>query len=526
METSWRLRAHAFLSRNSGLVLAVFAAACVVLLNLGYCLARVPAKTVAILGTLSCLVIIGVAVASHLMRKRGSFSPTYVFALFLVAQGLFYLFVFTPFTVPDEFYHYECAYHYSDIMLLLGPTADNLPMRAEDALLVSGTGPELSGLGYGLLRDGFQWVGDASLVSVEPLSAFDMGANPPQLKLPAALGITIGRLIGLGTYPVFYLGRIFNFAFFVALACAAFRVIPLGRRALMAACFLPMTLHVVTSYSYDAGILGLSFLLTALCLKGVRESGPIGWPLLSGIAVVTALLAPCKVIYALIIVLVFFIPASRFSSKKRAILFKAGVVGIALLAVAATRFVSLLDLAGVEASAEEFVRGTEVGTLYTASDALSDPLAFLKIMMMTLDAYGSNYLITALGGSLGWFQPSIAAPTVLVVAFLVLVLLSIPRAEGEPEAAPLCRRALLFAVVVVVWLLVMVSMYLAHTFNTEEYIQGVQGRYILPVLPLLLLSFRGRTCTMRRDLLVPLAVGFALLNSVYLTRVYTLALLT
>ena len=34
-----------------------------------------------------------------------------------------------------------------------------------------------------------------------------------------------------------------------------------------------MTLHLASSYSYDAGIMGLAFLLTGMCLRAVYGEG-------------------------------------------------------------------------------------------------------------------------------------------------------------------------------------------------------------------------------------------------------------
>lgn len=409
----------------------------------------------------------------------------------------------------------------------LGFRRCSMLVHADDVSLLKQMGPELAGSRHERMRDGFQLIGGGPLEAVS-LGSLDMGANQPQLRLPAALGIALGRLLNLGAYPVFYLGRLFNFAYFAALAYSAMRFMPFGRRILMAVCYLPMTLHVTASYSYDAGILGLSFLLTALCLKAVFGTGPMDRRLLISIACVAFFLAPCKVIYSLIACLALLIPSARFSSKRGAILFKAGIFFIMAISIGCTRLGSLFDMVGSTGdkdSEEIFVRGTEMGVLYTLADALSDPWAFARLMVNTLGVYGDSYVVTAVGGSLGWFQPSIAAPTSFVLAFYVLVLLALPPVRGESISLLLWQRLFFVLLAMTVWLLVMISMYLAHTFNTESCIQGVQGRYILPMLPLALLAFGGRSFVARRDLFKPLVLSFSVMNAIYVTRIYALALL-
>lgn len=104
----------------------------------------------------------------------------------------------------------------------------------------------LSGEYYPKVAEEFSFFADDNALSSTTLFSsdrFDMGSNPPQAKILSALGITIGRVLGLGAVPVYYLGRLFNFAGFVALAYFAVRFTPVGKRIFMVASCLPMTLH-------------------------------------------------------------------------------------------------------------------------------------------------------------------------------------------------------------------------------------------------------------------------------------------
>ena len=62
----------------------------------------------------------------------------------------------------------------------------------------------------------------------------------------------------------------------------------------------------------------------------------------------------------------------------------------------------------------------------------------------------------------------------------------------------------------------MMSMYIGWTFTTESVIQGVQGRYLLPVLPMLLLTLRGPSIKVDSELTSKLTFGMAGFNIAYL----------
>lgn len=480
--------------------------------------------------TFSCCLALFLAVGYfvfEVVNARTGTAPRYgLFLVSLICLGLFYSLVFAPSTVPDEMYHFEASYKLADQLMFLAPTDTSMLVRADDARLISDLfagGNRLTAELYESASAASFFVQDSALVEIVPVSAFDIGGNPPQLKFAPALGIIVAQLLHLGSYPLFYLGRLFNFAFFVALVFFAVRITPVGKRAMMVIALLPMTLHVASSYSYDAGIIGLSFLLTALCLKAVYEKGVLGARLCFGIAVVAVLLAPCKVIYILIASLVLFIPAKRFTSPRNAAVFKVGVVLLCFAAILALRMASLTSLAGSDGGSSLDSRGVETGVFYTLGGLLSDPVNTVLLFVRTFDVMGDAFIKTVIGGSLGWFQPELAAPWYVVIPFLGLLVFSTFRTPEDCVVIPLRHRALAFCAAFAGWLAVMLSMALGHTFQTENVILGVQGRYLIPLLPLLMMAFHGKVVSVEKDTTSLLLWCAALFNVLYLMRLFSIA---
>ena len=449
------------------------------------------------------------------------------FLVGLISCGLLYSVVFAPGTVPDETYHFEASYKLADYIMLQGPTVDSLPVREDDSVLLDGMLQSWA-LGYDKYRsviDQFAFfANDASRVAVEPVSSFDWTANPPYIKLPSALGIVLATLLNLGSFPLFYLGRFFNLLMFAALAYFAVRITPVGKNAMMVAGLLPMTLHLASSYSYDAGIMGLAFLLTGMCLRAVYGEGLMSRREKAGIVVVAVLLAPCKVVYTVIVLLVILIPRKRFSSAAASARFKVVAIGFALLSLLVFRAAGLLQMAGVASSSTaEGSRGDEYGTFYSLSGLVSDPLNTVLLFLRTFDVQGSFYLDTLVGGSLAWFQVDLKAPLSITVALLFIVVLSAQRSEGDNVVIPGAHRVLCGGLALAGGLGVILSMLIGWTFTSESVVQGVQGRYFLPLLPMAALAMRSKHMSID----IPLGMGFVYImiavNAMYLVRTFSVA---
>ena len=441
------------------------------------------------------------------------------FLVGLISCGLLYSVVFAPGTVPDETYHFEASYKLADYIMLQGPTVDSLPVREDDSVLLDGMLQSWA-LGYDKYRsviDQFAFfANDASRVAVEPVSSFDWTANPPYIKLPSALGIVLATLL--------YLGRFFNLLMFAALAYFAVRITPVGKNAMMVAGLLPMTLHLASSYSYDAGIMGLAFLLTGMCLRAVYGEGLMSRREKAGIVVVAVLLAPCKVVYTVIVLLVILIPRKRFSSAAASARFKVVAIGFALLSLLVFRAAGLLQMAGVASSSTaEGSRGDEYGTFYSLSGLVSDPLNTVLLFLRTFDVQGSFYLDTLVGGSLAWFQVDLKAPLYITVALLFIVVLSAQRSEGDNVVIPGAHRVLCGGLALAGGLGVILSMLIGWTFTSESVVQGVQGRYFLPLLPMAALAMRSKHMSID----IPLGMGFVYImiavNAMYLVRTFSVA---
>ncbi|MDO5118267.1 MAG: DUF2142 domain-containing protein [Eggerthellaceae bacterium] len=345
-----------------------------------------------------------------------------------------------------------------------------------------------------------------------------------QQKLAPALGVLLGKVIGLNAFWVYTLGMVFNLFYGAVLIILSVRITPVGKKIFMAIALLPMTLHLLGSHSYDVGTLGLAFLLTALLLRAMRREEKITVKELLCIGIVGCLLAPCKTVYSLIIFLAALIPASRFASKGRAIAVKVVIIALPFVVIALLQLPGILTMLGITSSAAQAAEasgGGDVVQTYVLGDLIADPGLAVSLFINTFFVKGWEYLLTFVGSALGWLQGNLIAPEYFTLMLLCLLGLSIARSPEDKGVLPPKARVLLFVVFAIAMLAIMLALCLDHTPNTYDYIEGVQGRYFLQIAPLLLIALRGSAFCVSRRMTFTLIISFIALNATYIGFIFT-----
>ena len=350
----------------------------------------------------------------------------------------------------------------------------------------------------------------------------------------SALGVLAGFLLRLGFIPTLFLGRFTNLVFFAFLAAWAVKRTPVAKAVFASVALLPMTLHLAASYSRDSNLLALCLLFAALVLDlafGPREQ--IGWKQLILPALAGLLIVPSKIVYFPLALLVFLIPAARLGRFSKAI--KGGFLALCLVifffnaggqvilndfmsgntqvaAGAASTSVSAETAETAQSTAEPAQSASESAAQSTASlqesskeaaapqteeapvqdDSvcytlpyiLSHPLDTLELAIRSVVENGDHYVKTLIGGTLSYFDPGVQIAWTWVAALMILLVLAWlqPGFELPVWAKVVC----LLIGLACCGLAVLGCISWTPTYYTTIY--GLQGRYFLPVLSLLLLA--------------------------------------
>lgn len=481
-----------------------------------------------------------------------------------VAAGLFFgglfLCVLPPLSAPDEVSHYISAYQLSNH--LMGKQANyktgHVMVRAEDWFLEDVTGEyqyEVDGdtlvavnqeatssivLGQTLMestygeihRLGFfkhadvsgtknrdsgadgtgdreedgmedsQKVNDgqpASQDEAEPgyaVSTYPPVVTTPLAYVPQAVGITLARLLGMNSIGLAYFGRLFNLLFYVGMTFLAMRRLPFGKEVLFGVALLPMTLHLTGSMSYDAIILALAFYFTAVCLDLAYNKEKVQVRDIVVLAAVVAVMGPCKMVYAVLMALCFLIPVRKFGGWRNYILSAGAVLAAFVIAMV---LVNSQTIALYTSETETYVTWAEEAG-YSMGQLLSSPKLLFKMFYNTLIWQAEYYHLTMIGAYLGNVDVVLDVPY-LIVMLLSLGLLGLSfRKPGETLKISKGQRYLIWLVCLGCAGAVMFSMLLAWTPVSSRVITGVQGRYFLPFLPVLLMSFKNDLVVLTKDI--------------------------
>jgi len=399
---------------------------------------------------------------------------------------LFFACVTPPFQAPDENQHYMKALLLSEGGILteqrgamIGAKLPSTAIDLHDVHFPTRVSPNLRLFDPDTLNEA--WRAGASHPEERRFADFPNVANyAPTLYLPGATGLAIGNRLGLPRLGAFYGGRMVNALFALAMLGAALSILPFGRNAMLATALLPTFCYQNGSLSPDAVINGTGFVGLALALR----VGFMGWTGKRGLALylTTPLMALAKGVYLPLMAAGLRWPESRRDRRALPIL--------AAMAVGALAFLLWMKFSGGSQALYHIASRKTGETVMTAplgqqlAVILRDPLAYLHILATSVTERAPVYALQIVG-RFGWnaiLLPLLAYP-------LALAMLGAAILNGSGIRFSLGQRLWWLAIVAGVALLIETAMYLTGTPLGADYIQGTQGRYFLPILPLALMAF-------------------------------------
>jgi uncharacterized membrane protein len=285
----------------------------------------------------------------------------------------------------------------------------------------------------------------------------------------------VGIQTGWRPFWIFYLGRIANLLVCLAIIFAGMLAIP--RRAAIAGAvlLLPMTLSELAAWSADGMTIAVAILMTCLIVRNLEADGVVATRELVALAAVAFMLGLCKPAYFLLVLPVLSISTARFGSTRRRIL---ATLTITLAIAVGT----LLSAASARAGQYNPRAHLPVDPTQQLRCVLDNPLHFAGIVAHDIRLNGRFYLDETIG-RLGIMN--IKLPTPLIVAeWLFLFGIGLSCGVRWKLSARLAAIAACAATIVGISL----AQYLVWSIICGDTIEGIQGRYYLPILPLLLFS--------------------------------------
>jgi len=402
-----------------------------------------------------------------------------------LVMGMVFMMMLPAYQVPDEVTHAGTAYRISNSILGVENSNDSkLKMRYDDAV-----SPELTRNVTREQREQawnklFKKAEDTRIVEVDfPF----LNTYSIQYVVPA-LGLSAGRAGGLSTATILLFGRLFNLVFFVSCITLAIKIIPFGKYILFTIGLLPITIQQGMSFSYDVLLISCSFLYIAevfyLMENGISR---FSWKEKMHLALLIASFIPLMLIkqhaYTPMALLLLLIPAANSKIDLRNVLrwiFRLIIIGTLVVAVA----VIWLHYHPLEEPTNTFALSGK--QMYTVQHILNHPVKSISVFGNTLIYTSAFYIMSGLGSQLGWLDIPTNMLATLFFMPLLLVVMNIDSNQmnklntGSYKAVYLLVSLLCFG-------FIMFGMWIGWTEVDSTTIQGVQGRYFIPFLPILLI---------------------------------------
>lgn len=289
--------------------------------------------------------------------------------------------------------------------------------------------------------------------------------------IPQAVGLVVGKILSLGLYWTFYLGRIFNLIGYALLAYLAIKKVKYYKEMFAVIAVFPMSVYLAGSYSQDALANGLILLTCSYLVNLLFDNKKIGYKELSFFFILCLILVSCKLPYVLLSGMLIFIEPKKYQNKKTYL------TALALLVVlAAATLLWYLYYSTIQ----PVHRGAQVNP--------SEQLSFIKNNFVI----STRVLITALVDSInlfqmnfrfGWLEYFSAHVGLLYLAYFGGMCLFFPF-NIKKKLSSLNKLGLTL-IILGIMLMVILSQYLTWTPVGKLNVIGVQGRYFIGLFVLI-----------------------------------------
>ncbi|MBQ8131394.1 MAG: DUF2142 domain-containing protein [Bacilli bacterium] len=442
------------------------------------------------------VLVVGVLIGLYFITRNWMKKKVPLHKIYLavaIVLGAFYIFAFPPGQLPDEQQDYERSLEISEFGLITPmhqKTAGRKFSKNIDKVYKSYTYSEL------LKNSNLKLEGKKKFYPYANKSLYNFVCYIPQ-----AIGIGLTHLIGLPILSQIYFGKICNYALFVLLVYLSIKLIPTKKFLIFFTALLPITIQEGASLSPDSMTIATSIALISFILWSRNTDKVFTKKHYISLASLAIALSLCKIVYLPLCFLMFLIPKERFGNlnKKKIYCIILSVIVI-ILNLVWLKFTSkyLTAFHGRSNSTEQL------------QYILSNPIRYILILFTTIDVYLWSYLEQMVGHSLGRFVVG-TSYVMSILAVYFLVNLTKEKNKEEKDFFNIWEKIFTGVMILGTIGLTFTSLYLQWTAVGAYAVDGIQGRYFIPlILPIAMIFMTKEKEVEKKDNLL----SFALVQNV------------
>ena len=288
-------------------------------------------------------------------------------------------------------------------------------------------------------------------------------------------------------------------AFYIWICYWAIKITPAFKRGFVVAAALPMNLYQAAGITYDAVTTPVAYLVFALILKGRQEQlSKREWIVLF---VLSIILGTCKGGCYIPILLFLILIQSEINGGKKAKIKRClaswFLAGGSLLLTYYKGFANFFFEYKEEISVkvpQMGGRAPEVTQVilpkYSMGYLFTNPADFITMFIRTMFERTEYYLGSMVGNRMAWTDRE--SSWTVIVLFLILLVMAIMWEETENVKDIKASERIMAGILLLCELIGFHAIMLVETQRGASTILGVQGRYLLPLIPIALFTFFSR----------------------------------
>lgn len=427
----------------------------------------------------STLIVLTIAIyiVSAIIKRKNKMKVENIFLMVVPLICLFFLATMPTFKNHDEYYHWLKAYEVS-IGHLMTPIEDGIQGSMMPKGVAEVMPKDWTTMDYREVKERLSVKIDRE--DKEILNPDTAAVYSFVQYIPQATGIALARRFTDNAYLITYAGRIVNMIVAIALLYFAIKIIPFGKKLILIPAMIPIALEGFTSLSPDAMTISVSFLYIAyvlyLAFSTKVEKLQIKQKLI--LLIMSIVIALCKIVYIPLVGLLLIIPKEKFkdNSNKNKIINFIIIAGIAVV----------INLTWLAISSRYLATFREGDSKIQVLLALQHPIQFIQEFLYTCNINSGNYILSLFGADLGWGE-LVRLYTIIPYCFLGIYLFTAVTDNNLKNKFKKYQIVWILLVVLAIAALIFASLYVQWTTIGSESILGVQGRYFLPIIPLVML---------------------------------------
>lgn len=401
-----------------------------------------------------------------------------LFLLIAISFGCFFILVMPPVSgyTPDDQIHLSNTYSLLDYPLSQISEAEGIATSASDYGIYSRDDHNelINYLNSSENQKTVAYKNISLLVSYNKLGYF-----------PAASTMKVAKMLGCPYTIVYQIGKLTNLLIYTLIGFWAIKIAKYGKKLFFAVSLIPTSLFLAASYSLDGMTFVGIMMMLVLWLNKQLSGDSVDFKWSCGFIAFGIIGCLSKPIFAPLMLLPLLFKSQQFESVGQSLRFKAAIVLVCLV-MSASFIMPLFDNA---ATPGDF-RGGVVSIGGQIRYILSNPIAFITMffpqalitiinnLVTDYHTYADSFYLDATNMGIG-----------LIYMLSLFAVMGFDDSLRDKLNKP--TRISVLILVLLIGFIINGTMYLSFSEIGAGHINGVQNRYFLPLVPLMLIGLSG-----------------------------------